>query len=556
MAMERLNTEFQIQPLPIIGQYNVQRFTQFSPENSKNWYIVKEESGKRPYALYPCLGRRHINYVGVNRLIFGSEPRGIFKTIDYFYVVDGNNIFQINTGYTPMNITATTQLLSFTGKVYFTYLVVGTIVFSCFVDDRKIYIYREDTGKFVIVDDPNAPGVGSNGNPGFIASFGNRIVVSIANSSQFILSQINLGGNSFSSNTCFTNSTTPQVSALEEGIIRQMGVLNNTLYIFTDFTTGVWSNIQATISQVTGNIIFPWKKNSTYNWNYGIANSSSLDISFGRLVFLARNSDGLLQFMVSQGDQPKPISSKAISTLLQKYNNLYGSNSPFLQSNSNGFMYCYEDTIFYRMSGGAYYPDTVLDQTEIADSIEYNFDTDTWHKPIELNGQRNRIQDHVYFNHKHLVTIEGEGTVYEMSGQFYFNEERNPNQENEQAYDAYLVKPFRYEKTSPIISLPDYAEFETEYVEIDFVYGENDQDFNSSLYDPNVELFFSDDGGVSFQSADVREFSLIGVYQWRMRWYQLGPSRNRVYKLVAVSHTPIIVLGAVMNVRRISGGAN
>ncbi len=66
----------------------------------------------------------------------------------------------------------------------------------------------------------------------------------------------------------------------------------------------------------------------------------------------------------------------------------------------------------------------------------------------------------------------------------------------------------------------------------------------------------SDDGGVSFFPADIREFSRSGVYIWKMRWYQLGQSRNRVYKLIAVSLYPIVILGAVMNVRRSSGGAN
>ena len=33
--------------------------------------------------------------------------------------------------------------------------------------------------------------------PGVIAAFGNRITVSVANSSQFVLSAINLGGSSF-----------------------------------------------------------------------------------------------------------------------------------------------------------------------------------------------------------------------------------------------------------------------------------------------------------------------------------------------------------------------
>ena len=71
-----------------------------------------------------------------------------------------------------------------------------------------------------------------------------------------------------------------------------------------------------------------------------------------------------------------------------------------------------------------------------------------------------------------------------------------------------------------------------------------------------MSLYFSDDGGISFNYADNLEFSQLGVYQWRMRWYQLGPSRNRVYKLVCVSPAPIVVLGGVMEVKRSSGGGN
>jgi hypothetical protein len=57
-------------------------------------------------------------------------------------------------------------------------------------------------------------------------------------------------------------------------------------------------------------------------------------------------------------------------------------------------------------------------------------------------------------------------------------------------------------------------------------------------------------------SMDVLQFSQLGQYSYRMRWYQGGASRNRVYKLVAVSAAPIVVLGGVMDVRRSSGGAN
>ena len=598
---------FEIKTLEIVGGYNQVRFKQSCPEDTANFYLVQIDNGKRPYAMYPTLGRKHVEFDGVNQLSFGVEPRFLFKTVKYMYVVEGNTIIRIDSNYDEF-IIGEIGTLSGT-PVYFDYLVVNKIVFACFVDEEGIYIYIEDSGMLQTVTDANAPG-GANigGQPGVIAAFGNRITVSVLNSSQFCLSKINLGGSTFDPATCFTNATTPSISMLEDGIIRQMGVLNNTLYIFCDYITGPWSNIAAVFAASTPPITAPWKKNATYNWNFGIANSTSLDIDFGRLVFLAQNKSGLIQFMVSEGGQPEPLNTKAISTLLQNYTNRLGNQNPFFVSNSNGFLYEYENTIFYRMSGGNYNDYGILDQTQTANSIEYNFESKEWHRCIELNGERNRVQAHVYFNNLHLVTVTGDSSVYSMSGQYYYNEVSNPGQIDPQAIDAYIAYPMRYERVTPIISEIDYSEFETEYVQIDFVFGDSNISFSEApfqnaiyliaeqalggqpqyiiaeqngpdgqpifvladnsntpqlsdltynyLYNPSIELFFSDDGGISFQSADVRVFAQQGQYSWRMRWYQLGASRNRAYNLVCVSMVPIVVLGAVMNVRRISGGAN
>ena len=613
MGAANQDEQWEVKTLPIIGPYNHQRFKQWSPEDLAGWYMAKGENTKRPYALYPQLGRAHINAFGANQLIFGAEPRGEFKSIDYLYVVEGNQIFRFDTSFAKVNITTLVPLVTFSGSVYFTFLVVNHIVFACFVDGQKIYVYREDTGVFAIVTDVNAPGNaivdGLLTKPGFIATFGNRITVSVANSSQVFLSQVNLGGNNFNPASCFTISGAA-VFAQEDGIIRQMGVLNQTLYIYTDYITGVWSNIAATL-QVTGGgtVAFPWKKNTTYNWNFGIANSNSLDIDFGWMVWLARNSDGLLQFMRSNGGQPERISTKAIDTLLQRYTNALGGNNPFLVQNANGFLYEYENTILYRMSGGDYTGDGILDQEESGNSIEYNFEVEEWHRCIELNGERNRAKLHVYFNFMHLITLTGDNAIYNMSGQYYYNESLNPLQPDHQATNAFIADPFRYERITPIISEDDYSEFETAYAQIDFVFGDSNINYSNSpflnaqflidelpasdgtpqfiideqpglngepvfiigeqgnfptesdltynaLFKPHIELFYSDDGGIMFNSADVREFSQQGVYNWRMRWYQLGPSRNRVYKLICVSPVPIVVLGAVMQMRRISGGAN
>jgi hypothetical protein len=276
--------------------------------------------------------------------------------------------------------------------------------------------------------------------------------------------------------------------------------------------------------------------------------------------------------------------------------------SPFLTNNSDGFLYQYENTIFYRVSAGTFLDFGILDIEDSANSIEYNFETGTWGRVIELNGERCRIQKHIYFNNQHIVTVQADTALYQMAGNIYYNELRNPAQTDVQAVDAFLKYPMRYELVTRQLFAQDYSEFIDDYVEIDFVFGDktfyksnapflntvyivdetstpevpvyllteddafiiaegsntptfDDQHYNA-LFKPHIELYYSDDGGVTFTSADLREFSRLGQYRWRMRWYELSISRNRCYRLVCVSSAPVVILGAVRNSRRASGGAN
>lgn len=587
-----------IEELPIIGGFDVQRFPQFCPSDVANWSNVPLEQGKKKIAFYPVVGRKHINFLGFNQLIFATQPRAIFKSVNFAYIVVSNKIFRVDQNFNQSEITGG-QVQTFAGNMFFTFLVVNNITFACFTDGAALYIYREDTQVFSTVTDSNGPP-----NPLYIATFGNRLVVSQSNSSQFFLSIVNLGGASFNAATCFTNpGSTPSVFATEDGIIGQMAVLHNTLYIFTPYTTGIWQNTPATFSG--SNAFFPFKKNTTFSFDFGISDPNSLDVDFNIMVWEARNSGGLVQFMVSSGQTPERISNRAVDVLLQQ-NVIAQQLNPLLSTQTQGFLYVYENTIFYRVSLGMFNNTGELDLDADAFCLEFNFDSKTWARSIEANGERNRIVQSIYFGNRHLAIVQGEGTVYEMSGAFYVNELRNAAQPDPQASDAYIAYPFRYERITPLIFNPDYSEFWTKYVEIDFVWGdqtfikgignfqnttfivdesstptnpiflimENTQPdpvymideagntpslndpFYYNLFKPNITLYFSDDGGISFHSADNREFSQLGIYMWRMRWYQLGPSRNRVYKLVCVSPAPIVVLGGVMMRDRVSGGAN
>ncbi len=593
-----------IKPLPIFNSYNKERFAQFSPEDCANWTGVTSQTGKKKQAMYPALGRKHVVREEQNILVYDQQPRRIFKSIDYVYIVVGRQVWQVNNDFQEVQI-AIAEFTQSAGDLYFAYLPViqtpgaGTTtqaVFCMLCDGNNIFVIDESTfpGVMTKVTDTNAPT-----NPLFPVAFGNRFAVSSRNSTQFQLSRINLGS-TYNPANCFTiPGDTPVVFAQESGIIRQMVTLQNQLYIFTDYTTGIWANIPSVFSDGTTTTTFPWKKNTSFQFNFGIADPDSIDVDFGMIVWLGRNRNGLVTFLQSSGQSPEPISTQPVNVLLQDIANKTPDTTP-LNLDTEGFLYQYEDTIFYRVSIGPYVDYGRLDVASNSVALEFNFSTQTWGRVIELNGQRNRVEAHQFFNNKHLVSVRDDPAIYDMTGEIYYNELRNPNEPDPQAVAAFLAYPFRYENISPIISEEDYSEFITEYVEIDFVYGDStyqqwqgvvfmlgelppdgstpvylvllngqvysvengvftpvtDTTIYSDLFNPHIELYISDDGGITFYSADVLKFSQLGVYSWRMRFYQMGTSRNRVYKLVGVSAAAIVILGGVMNVRRASGGAN
>lgn len=592
-------TSAKIEQLPIFCYYDKQRFTQFGAMDCANWYGIKVESGKKEQALYPCMGRRHIRFLNQNKLVFNSEPRAIFKSINYTYIVDGTTVYQIDRFYNLKTLSINVALGT---PIWFATLPVGTQVYNMMTDNENIFVIKENGSSVTseIVTDPNAPGgLTTGGKPLYVASFGNRFVVSVADSPDFYLTQINLNG---TANTYFTDPTLAgALNARASGVIGQFGVLHNQLYIFCDFTTDVWANIitQINVGGVTRE--FPWKLNTSYNFDFGIQDPNSLAIDFGMMVWLAKNSNGLVSFMMSNGQTPQDISSQAINVLLENSTQPETLN-PFLNFDAIAFLYQYENTIFYRVSAGEFINAGEVDAVTSAYTIEYNFEANTWGRAIELNGERNRIQRHVYFNNQHLVTVQNDPAIYEMAGNIYYNELRNTEETNPQALNAFLKYPMRYELVTKQIYLPDYSEFMDDYVEIDFVFGNKtfyksnapfdntvfivsedstpespiyilseddkfiiaegsntpsfDDNHYNALFKPHIELYYSDDGGETFIYADVRQPSPLGAYRWRMRWYELGCSRNRCYKLICVSSAPIVILGAVRNTMRVSGGAN
>src|SRR5690606_29021979 len=126
--------------LPIFCHYDKQRFTQFGSMDCANWYGVQAETGKKKQALYPAMGRKHINFFGLNRLIFDAEPRNFFRSIDFFYVIVGTRVFQYDRFYNEKLI----GNISLTGDVWFDFLPVDNVVYCMLTDGSNIFVITEN----------------------------------------------------------------------------------------------------------------------------------------------------------------------------------------------------------------------------------------------------------------------------------------------------------------------------------------------------------------------------------------------------------------------------
>ena len=166
-----------IEPLDIFCWYDQQRFLQFGAMDCANWYGVTCESGKKGQAMYPAMGRAHVNFHNLNKLIFNNEPHAIFRSNNFAYVVDGVLLWQIDRFFNQRLMTSD---LTLNAAIWFDTLPVDTTTINMLTDGVQIFLITEPAAgatTCVLVTDANAPK-----NPTYVAAFGNRFVVSQGNS--------------------------------------------------------------------------------------------------------------------------------------------------------------------------------------------------------------------------------------------------------------------------------------------------------------------------------------------------------------------------------------
>ena len=126
-----------ISKLHIYSYFNRQRFAQAGSTDCANWYGVSITDGKQGQALYPAMGRRHIESLNQNRLVFDAPPRFIFRSIDFTYIIIGTKVFKVDKNFNRNEITSFGLALKPDADVWFAYLTVQTNVYCMFTDGES-----------------------------------------------------------------------------------------------------------------------------------------------------------------------------------------------------------------------------------------------------------------------------------------------------------------------------------------------------------------------------------------------------------------------------------
>lgn len=257
----------------------------------------------------------------------------------------------------------------------------------------------------------------------------------------------------------------------------------------------------------SGNADFPFEKISGALVDIGCVAVGTPTKINGVLYWLSDKK----QVCRNQGYQPQFVSTPEIEFQIASYGDL---------SNTQGFMYSLEGNTFY-----------VLAFPEVSKTWVYNTTTNFWHEwqsyfSLSTPWGRHRSNCAAQFGDDWIVGDYNNGNLYKLDMSIFTD---NGNTIQRQRATQVINK----ERLNVIHSLLE-VEFETGIGLDGSVQGS----------DPQVILDWSDDGGHTWSNQHWRSLGKIGEFHARVRWLQLGMSRNRIYRITITDPVKIIILGA------------
>lgn len=454
-------------PIDIVGSSSFGRSPKISAASTFNMFI----SDGALVSFFGYKKKVPINFSGI-------EGRGIYKSTkyDHLIAVIDNGLYTIDRNFGVSQVGA---LDTSTGKVFITENDGNQIAVA---DGEKIYIFNYLLTSFDVVT--------VDFTPGYITFQDGYFIATDSATNQWRLSDPNNG--------LIWPNDAPNVGLLQSKADRCIAAvtLGRQLFIFGRTVCEPWFD--------QGLQLFPYARTNQYLIDYGCVSSSTIATGFNIMCWLGINEKSGLAIMVSDGGQPKEISTDGVNYELNRLNN---------PEDSYAFIVKKDGHIFY-----------IITFVEDNKTYMYDFNTNLFFQLSDQNQDYFISRQVAFFNNTYYFVSFEDGYLYELS-------------DEHTKYDEHIIPRIR---VCTNYKRPDASWFIINNINVVMEQG-------LAKESGRIDLAISRDGGYNFGNFAGRELNPLGTKKNKIDFYSLGSANDCVVQFRIWTDGRIVINGATMS---------
>ena len=415
-----------------------------------------------------------------------APVRGCYADSETSFWVAGNQLFSRKADNT---ITTIGSIGTYNGTVKFASSGVDLML----VDGTAGWSYKFSTGVLTQITDPDFPV-----NPIDVKYLNGYFIVITKNTQQFWVSEKTQISTVWNALDFATAEGRPDFNAGIE-------IYQNELLIFGYKSLEAWG--------FTGNVDFPFERNSNFVLDYGIVAPRSVGKTTDNVLWLGGDNYGNGTVWQLSGYTPQRVSTHEIEQRIAKM--------PYI-NDAFAMTYHQEGHMFY-----------ILQFPSANDTLVYDITTQQWH----IRNYRETATGDLKFwrgscmcfsGSKHFVGDMQTGNVYNMDLDIY----------DDNGDEIPRIR------TSTALNNDQYTIFYNEII----IYMETGVGLNvgQGIF-PKLKLRYSNDSGHSWSNWRESSIGRIGQYNAEVKFNMLGSGRNRVWEIYLSDPVKFVVLGAVVD---------
>lgn len=250
---------------------------------------------------------------------------------------------------------------------------------------------------------------------------------------------------------------------------------------------------------------------------YGIAAPFAFGLSGAGNMWLAKNPEGIGEFVTTRGGMPQPVNSYAFSTSFATYLRTAKIDNA--------------EVVTYQAEGHTF---ATISFPSVPASHTYDATTDSWARRGQWNAMLGRFdlwapRTHVYYSGKHLVGDRTTSKVFEMDTRF-----------TTEIDGSGMVR----ERTTPGL-INEHKRVPIDSLELLMDVGLGTASGQGS--DPQAILRVSDDGGRTFGNELRAGIGRMGEFRRRVLWNRLGAKAHTVLRVRFSDPAPSRIVDAFVN---------